>query len=144
EGSKANNIVWTGPGTENFAPFLDANPEVPRSQRYKALAGSRGLIAYVSGDAIHWSQLREQPVITDGAFDSQNLAFWDTHRKCYVAVYREFVQGIRSLKMATSKDFVHWSAGEVADYGTAPAEHLYTNATQPYFRAPQIYLAMPK
>jgi len=32
EGSKDNNIVWTGPGEHNFAPFLDENPACkPRS-----------------------------------------------------------------------------------------------------------------
>ena len=40
EGSKKNNIVWMGPGSHNFAPFLDENPKCPAEQRYKALAGS--------------------------------------------------------------------------------------------------------
>ena len=83
-------------------------------------------------------------MITDGAFDSLNVAFWDSRRQCYVAIYREFVQGVRTLKGATSRDFLSWTPGKLADYGNAPAEHLYTNATQPYFRAPQIYLAFPK
>ena len=26
QGSKQNNIVWTGPGTHNFVPFKDSNP----------------------------------------------------------------------------------------------------------------------
>ena len=30
------------------------------------------------------------------------------------------------------------------DFGDTPLEHLYTNATQPYFRASHIYIAMPK
>jgi hypothetical protein len=143
-GSEANNIVWTGAGAENFSPFKDANPRAPASQRYKALAGSKGLIAYQSADAIRWTKIREEPVITDGAFDSLNVAFWDSRRECYVAVYREFVQGVRTLKCATSRDFLSWTPGKLADYGRAPAEHLYTNAAQPYFRAPQIYLAFPK
>ena len=69
-------------GTHNFTPFKDANPDCPADARYKALAGGRdsggkGLRAYQSPDGIHWSLMRDKPVITDGAFDSQNLAFWD-------------------------------------------------------------------
>ena len=30
EGSKANNIVWNGPGTHCFTPFKDSNPNCPR------------------------------------------------------------------------------------------------------------------
>jgi hypothetical protein len=28
-------------------------------------------------------------------------------------------------------------------FGDTPIEHLYTNQTQPYFRAPHIYIALP-
>jgi len=31
KGSKDNNIIWTGPGTHDFAPFKDTNP-VARSR----------------------------------------------------------------------------------------------------------------
>ena len=41
-GSKQNNIVWDGPGTHNFTPFLDTNPACPPDAKYKALAGGRG------------------------------------------------------------------------------------------------------
>ncbi len=30
------------------------------------------------------------------------------------------------------------------DFGPAPMEQLYTNATHPYFRAPHVYIALPK
>jgi hypothetical protein len=88
--------------------------------------------------------MAEQRTITDGAFDSLNVVFWDTERQEYVAIYRGYLQGVRTIKYATSKDFLHWTPGEWADYGDAPLEQLYTNATTPYFRAPQIYLAFPK
>ena len=29
---------------------------------------------------LHWSRMAEDPVITQGAFDSQNLAFWEAAR----------------------------------------------------------------
>ncbi len=59
------------------------------------LAGSR-LSAFVSPDAIHWREMQEEPTITDGAFDSPNLAFWDTVQQRYVSVYRDFVNGVRT------------------------------------------------
>lgn len=37
-GSKRNNIVWTGRESHNFAPFVDENPDTRRMQRYKAMA----------------------------------------------------------------------------------------------------------
>ena len=74
----------------------------------------------------------------------KTVAFWDQQRQLYVAIYRDFRHGVRTIKTAISKDFLHWTPGEWADYGDAPPEHLYTNATVPYFRAPHIYLAFPK
>ena len=150
EGSKENNIIWNGQseGGHNFAPFKDGNPAASASGRYKALGG-RPLIAFNSADGIRWKKIREEPVIRevpvdDGAFASLNVPFWDPVRKRYVAIYRHFELGVRTIKCATSTDFINWTPGEWADYGDTPREHLYTNATTPYFRAPHIYLAFPK
>lgn len=142
-GTTANNVIWKREGSHNFAPFLDTNPAAPAEQRYKALGGAP-LLAFVSPDGIHWSRLRDEPVITDGAFDSQNLAFWDPLRGEYVAYYRDFADGVRGLKVARSRDFVTWTAGEWLDFGETPAEHLYTNAVSPYYRAPHLYVGFPK
>ncbi len=145
-GSKENNIVWMGPGTHNFAPFRDTNPDCPPEARYKALgSGGGGLLAFVSPDGIHWSLMQEKPVITKGAFDSQNLAFWDSVRGCYVEYHRGFTQGVRAIMTSTSRDFREWSDPVWLEYpeGT-PAEHLYTNQITPYFRAPHIRMGFPK
>ena len=145
EGSRDNNIVWMGKGTGAFLPFKDSNPNAPASELYKAVGpDSRKLYAFISPDGIHWKEMREDPIITDGAFDSPNLAFWDQVHERYVAVYRDFTMGVRTIKIATSTDFRNWTPGRYGDFGDAPAEHLYTNATQPYFRAPHIYLAFPR
>lgn len=146
EGSKENNIVWMGAGCHNFTPFLDGNPDAPADQRFKALASAgpkAELVAFVSADGLHWRKLREEPVITEGAFDSQNLAFWDPVRKAYVEYHRGFRDGFRDIMTATTTDFVNWPAPEWLAYGEAPKEHLYTNAITPYFRAPHIYLGFP-
>ena len=140
-GSKDNNIVHAGWGCHNFTPFKDANPDCPPDARYKALAGAgrpwgKGLQAYKSPDGLHWSLVQEEPVITDGNFDSQNLAFWDPQRECYLDFHRKSRLGVRDIMTATSTDFVNWSQPVFLEYGNAPREHLYTNAVRPYFRAP--------
>jgi hypothetical protein len=133
-----------GKGDHNFAPFKDANPDAPESQRYKALAGGP-LIALASPDGIHWKPMQEAPVITKGAFDSQNLAFYDPLRKEYMAYYRGFRNKVRDILHASSKDFLHWNDAEMRWIirSDGAAEHLYTNATTPYFRAPQVYISLP-
>ena len=83
-----------------------------------------------------------------GAFDSQNLAFWDTVRGEYRIYIRDFHKydggrGMRDIKTATSPDFVHWTDAVWLDYGDAPHEQLYTNQVQPYYRAPHIYVGFP-
>ena len=92
--SKENNIVWLGPGTHNFTAFRDANPAAPAEARYKAFGGvgsfGGGLVPFTSPDCVHWTLGQEKPVITNGAFDSQNLAFWDTDRGEYRAYWRYF------------------------------------------------------
>lgn len=145
-GSKENNILWAGAGTHNFTPFKDANPKCPPEARYKALAGGRGgLQAYQSPDGIRWSLMREKSVITDGAFDSQNLAFWDPERREYRAYWRYFTKpgGHRAIRTATSQEFLNWENQADLKYGDAPSQHLYTNAIQPYFRAPHLFVGFP-
>jgi len=152
QGSKENNIIWMDSDksyiTHNFTPFKDTNPACTPDARYKALAGEKhsgGLRALKSADGIHWSLMREAPVITDGYFDSQNLAFWDTNHNCYVSYYRDFrqPQKLRDIKRASSPDFLKWSTGKYLSYNDVPEEQLYTNAIQQYFRAPQLYIGFP-
>ena len=150
DGSKDNNIVWAGQGTHNFTVFRDSNPAATADAKYKALATGKGktskksgLLAFQSPDGIQWSLIRDEPVITDGNFDSQNLAFWHPQKKCYVDFHRKGRDRIRDIMTATSTDFTEWTQPEFLAYGDAPAEHLYTNAIQLYFRAPQMYLGFP-
>jgi len=148
-GSKENNIIWAGSDTHNFTPFKDANHDCAADARYKALAGSSvrgggvGLRAYQSPDGIHWSLMREAGVITQGDFDSQNLAFWNPEKKRYMSFFRKGRSGVRDIMTATSTDFVNWTVPEFLNYGDAPTEHLYTNAIQPYDRAPHLLVGFP-
>ena len=148
DGSKNNNIILNEFGTHNFTPFKDTNPDCPAGALYKAVArgegdDNRSLFAFQSPDAIHWKRIQKQPIITEGAFDSQNLAFWDSLRKEYRCYFRDFRAGFRDIKTSTSKDFILWTKPKWLDYGDAPKEHLYTNQIQPYYRAPHIFVGFP-
>ena len=156
-GSKDNNIIWTGQKkayweSHNFSPFKDTNPAASSSQRYKAVTLGRQpidgdtqkvLLAFVSPDGIRWKRLQDEPIITEGSFDSHNTAFWDSVQQHYVCYLRQSRDGKRSVCRSFSKDFVHWSQPEWLDFGDTPLEHLYTNGIVPYFRAGHIYLGLP-
>lgn len=163
-GSKANNIVlaYGKLGGANIDPghpsvFKDENSAAPADAKYKAIVRSatpHGLIALKSPDGLHWSTMSDTPVITEGAFDSENLACWDGEHGVYRAFWRIFTggvtdektwkpTGVRAIRTATSKDFVHWENQADVTYQDSPAEHLYTNQVKPYFRAPQILLGFP-
>ena len=143
KGSKRNNIVWDA---EGLSPFKDPNPKCPPDARYKAIAqtpGGKGVDALKSSDGIRWSKMVDKPVITKGAFDSQNLAFWDEVRKEYRAYVRDFRNGVRDIRTCTSQDFINWTEPQWVEYPGAPIEHLYTNQVIPYYRAPHILLGFP-
>ena len=153
EGSKRNNIIWASPdGGHNFTPFKDNNPACVPDARYKAVATGATLVggkkksclhAYKSADGIRWSRISEEAIITAGAFDSQNLAFYDAERGEYRAYWRIFSGGFRAIRTAASKDFMHWERQADLAYADSPNEHLYTNAIDPYFRAPHLFVGFP-
>jgi hypothetical protein len=146
KGSTANNVILAGmaPFSHNFCPMLDSQPGVAAAERYKALAGTSrtGLFAFVSEDGLRWRKLGEKAVITDSAFDSQNVPFWSTHEQRYCCYFRVFKDGFRRIARTNSTNFLNWSEPELMGYGDHPVEHLYTNQTSPYFRAPQIYVSI--
>jgi len=165
QGSKANNIVVPSGWLDGLhlsaaeaAVFKDENPAAPAESRYKALIRCRkpwGLVAFKSADGVRWSPVSGTPVITEGAFDSQNLAFWDTAQGEYRAYWRYFTEGVtnettwkmggfRGIRTATSKDFIHWGPPQDVSFPDATTEvHLYTNQIKPYHRAPHLLIGLP-
>jgi hypothetical protein len=157
KGTKANNVVWRGVESHNFAPFLDRNPAAKPDERYKALGGIKppgrngqppatpgGLFAFASADGIHWRKLRPEPVVTQGNFDSLNLAFWDAARNRYACYSRIFADRVRAVQSATSTDFVTWSEATQNRYAAGvPAEQFYTNSTLPCPGAEHLLVAFP-
>ncbi len=155
DGSKENNILYGTDFVEvNLAPFIDPNPDVPDSERYKAIAnmlgnvdGRNAVMGLVSSDGIHWKLIQPEPIFVapaeDRAFDAHQIAFWDSNLGKYVAYCRGW-HPHRVIRRTTSDDFRNWSEFEYLDYGDAPPEHFYTCMVTQYLRAPHIYLAFEK
>ena len=146
-GTRDNNLVWIEDGSHCFTPFKDENPACKPEERYKAVSLSdttHDLKGYVSPDAIHWAEL-PQAVLTKeiGAFDSQNVVFWDTERKEYRSYFRTFRDGVRTITTAASPDFLHWSDIKDIQFDDKATMAHYTNVIKPYFRAPQVFIGFP-
>jgi hypothetical protein len=103
---------------------------------------------------LHWSLAHPTPVITEGAFDSQNLAFYDPNIRAYRAYWRIFTggrtdgetwkpSGNRAIRTAVSKDLVTWEPHQDLRYVDSPEEQLYTNGVKPYHRAPHLLIGFP-
>lgn len=156
-GTRMNNVVLMSAqtATHNFCPFLDNRPGVPVGERFKALGGTMeggGLTAWKSPDGYRWQKMSADPVITKAMvpykymFDSQNVPFWSAAEGKYLAYYRVFEKDIRRIVRSESTDFLKWSPPVLMEYRNpeveAPIEHLYTNQTHPYFRAPHLYVSI--
>jgi hypothetical protein len=159
-GAATTNIVLAdaAPDTHNFSPLIDTRPGVNPAERYKAIGGYHepGLSAYGSPDGIRWKRLRDGPVLTRGdvgfkegsksiVFDSQNVAFWSDAEGKYLLFYRVYKDGKRRIARVESDDFLTWKAPTLMEYRRgnepAPIEQIYISQTQPYFRAPHVYIA---
>ena len=164
-GQRANNIVMASgvvgdlhvdPG--HPAVFKDANPDAPAEARYKAILRSskpNGLLVFQSPDGLHWSPFHDAPILRlQGAFDSQNLAFWDPRIGKYRAYWRVFTAGTitddqwkpagyRAIRTAVSDNLVDWKQATNLTYVDSPEVQLYTNAVQVYHRAPHVLIGFP-
>ena len=157
DGSKENNIIWRGAGAHNFSPFLDTRPDCPAEERFKAFGGLRhngGMRLFKSPDGVHWSAAHKDGVITNGAFDSANIGFWDPTIEKYRAYWRYFTEGIteekvwkpagiRAIRTAVSDDLKTWTDFKDLRYTDSPDQQMYTNNVIPYYRAPHILLGFP-
>ncbi|MBN2311646.1 MAG: hypothetical protein JXR94_21890 [Candidatus Hydrogenedentes bacterium] len=146
-GTKENNLVWIEDGSHCFTPFKDGNPACKPEERYKAVSLSdktHHLHGYVSPDGIHWTELAEPLLTKDvGAFDSQNLVFWDTLAGEYRAYFRTFRDGVRTITTAVSEDFKSWTDVQDIVYNDDATMAFYTNVIKPYYRAPHILIGFP-
>lgn len=160
DGSKKNNIILDGTGGHAFAPFRDTNPACAPDAIYKAIGWEgpkKGLYAFKSVDGLHWSLMSPEPIITDGAFDSMNLAFWDAEKGEYRSYHRDFrgrgatdliMSGVdrgRDVKTSHSADFLNWAKPEFINYtanvdlGRPPVAAKDRPADYPSGRVSELY-----
>ncbi|MCH2589725.1 MAG: hypothetical protein MK004_14780 [Planctomycetales bacterium] len=149
-GSKQNNIVLSeinGQQPHDFSVFKDDNPSVKPEAKYKAIGyGNKppGLYAFQSPDGLRWTPMNNsKPVMTGHAFDTQNIAFWDSRIGKYRSFVRDFDGKIRGIRTATSEDLVNWTRRDWLEYPGTPVEQLYTNQILPYYRAPHLLIGFP-
>ncbi len=160
-----NNIIAADDGKTTFAfpsaPWVDTRPGTPAAQRIKLLqsqplsgeqhtamrdpGGPKRLVFWASADGFVFHKLNPQPEMIShlrNCFDGGTTMFWSEVEQQYVLYYRWWdpARG-RSMARATSKDLMTWSPSVPMTYGDTPPEEFYTNNTQPYFRAPHIYIA---
>ena len=160
---RETNIIATDDGKAVFqyngGPWLDTRPGVPEDERIKAQViqpvsgeeqtaindpvGPKRVVFYGSADGFTFHKLVPQPDLVShlhGCFDGGNTMFWSATEQQYVFYYRIFDQG-RSIARTTSPDLRHWTESVPMTYGDTPREQFYINNTQPYFRAPHLYVA---
>jgi len=117
-GTRNNNIVFgldvkgfDGPGV-----FKDA-VEIEPQKRYKMLYRCPPPVcAAYSKDGIHWTPLKENPVIPLGS-DTHEVVFWDRKLQKYVAHLRLWLPykedepdyRVRVVGRSESEDFVNWT-----------------------------------
>lgn len=163
-GTRKNNIVLDeamvaafGGSPAHTAVFRDSNPACPDSERYKVVITGkkpRGLYLLVSPDGVDFRPWRDEPFMTEGAFDSQNLAFWDPVRGEYRLYHRGFRQeageeknrlgrGRRDILTSAAPAFDRFPPPRWLAWPGSPAMALYTNQVQPYCRAPHILVGFP-
>ena len=151
--------------------FKDGNPAAPDSQRYKAVSNTDradwdgGIFGFVSPDGTRWMPIQDTPLLPNdhqGYDGPQAPAFWDRHRGQYRAYLRAWATGDgeevpkfkaapqarcwRTIRTSTSQDFINWTDPELVEFDVplSVEEQFYTNAIQPYFRAPHILIGLPK
>jgi putative membrane-bound dehydrogenase-like protein len=164
----ATNIIATVAGEPRFAfpcaPWVDTRPGVPASERVKMIesvpvsgekhsamrdpAGPKRLVFWASADGFSFRKLDPQPdFVSDlrNSFDGGNTMFWSEAEGQYVLYYRwydgEWGKGRRSMARTTSKDLMTWTKPVPMTYDGSPREQFYVNNTQPYFRAPHLFVA---
>ena len=164
-GSKKNNIAMApgrigaaDPDPGHPAVFKDDNPDAPADARYKAIVRSKNpagllplksrrrspLVADERDARDHRRRLRfaEPGLLGPGAGRIPGLLALFSPTASAAGEGRK-PGGVRAIRTATSRDFLHWGPGRTCRYVDSPPEQLYTNQVKPYYRAPHILIGFP-
>ena len=122
-GSKDNNLV----GVHSLEGVVFQDKNAPAAERYAYVTTGRplgdkqgpiGIYRYHSPDGLRWER-DAQPII-QAASDTQNVVWWDEHRKEYVVILRGWENGHRKVSRLALPSL------------TAPTT-LKPTGTSPYF-----------
>ncbi len=176
QGSVENNIVYGGPlapdwGYHGGSVFVDNH--CPPEERYKAFhlgfidrdqyesykkkysefdphnerskSKAHALFGAVSPDGIIWEPLPDPLVLQ--VSDTQNIAYYDDFLGKYVAYFRTWVMGKRSIGRSETEDFRRFPLPETFIWPTSdvgPSDLWYANGKTVYPGAPDYHVMFPK
>ena len=143
KGIGSRDVVFNADGSASMLPRKVAIERGGRAEK--------GLWCFLSADGIHF---RLGWLLTNlGAFDTLNVGIWDKTRgeyHLYIRGYHRVKEerngdlSVRDVRHCTSKDFRTWTKPEMLDFGKDAEDYsLYTNAIEPYFREPSIFVGFP-
>ena len=106
EGSNKNNVIFKDvSNSAAFSPFIDLNPNILKSQKYKANMervtssinpSEKGINFYSSADGKQFKNFGKEPgipLMVPNHFDSQNVIFWSEVEAQYV-LYARYKVGL--------------------------------------------------
>ncbi len=105
----------------------------------------RAVFGGVSPDGINWTPL-DEPLVLQMS-DTQNVAYYDTHLRRYVAYLRTWVMGKRSIGRTESRKFGRFPLPETflwPDLSVGPSDLWYANGKTTYPDADDYHLLFPK
>ena len=165
-GSRANNLV----GVHSLEGVVFQDPNMPPEQRYVYVSTGRAssgtattaaptsIFRHTSPDGFRW-QRDAQPVIV-AASDTQNVVWWDEHRKEYVVIVRGWTNGNRKVSRLALSSLTTTAAARPAggpgkyfndeiptilacDDRDPARTDIYNMSAQPYALDPRWYVAFP-
>lgn len=153
-GCEHNNVVikHESEPRDSLSVRVDTNPNCAEGERYKGILRVEDgckvfkeggtLASYVSADGIRFERGRDL-LHEGGKFDSLNTWFYDDDEGVYKVFHRDFKNGLRSIRLRTSTDFVNWDDRGFIEFDDDEVFQLYTNNVRRYERAPHVYIGLP-
>ena len=135
KGKPTNIVVYGDHGTGVFKDPRDGDP----NRRYKLITGRmpHGKIGVAfSPDGIRWSK---RQFAANARGDTHNNAFWAPSLNRYVAMTRQYPDGIRTVVSMESADFRNWTKPKEVLRGPREAQ-IYSMPVFPYAG---VYLGLP-
>ncbi|MCE5341317.1 MAG: hypothetical protein LLF92_09375 [Planctomycetaceae bacterium] len=146
--SVENNIVFPHPGKLYHGGTVFKDLTADDAHRYKLVyaIGGDGLFGAYSPDGINWSTYDTH--LLKHQCDTQNVCFWDSRIKKYVAYVRHNVpirnpNVIRTVGRSETSDFMNWPVVETVltfDKDDPSDMDMYNSAAVKYARADDVYI----